>query len=147
LFGGEKLMNLIEILQTKFPTKSPYYHYIVRDDGNGVLYIDRWDESLGEFPTQQMLTQWEAEANQTALIRQASEYIRQLIENKPLERQYDSVTTICTYINSSNVLWQDEAQAFIDWRDSVLSYAYSNMYNNITLESFLENIPEMVWPN
>jgi len=140
-------MNIIEILQLKFPNASFVTDYTVRDDGDGVLYIDKWHPSLGDVPTPELLSQWEDELNQTAIIRQASEYVRTLIEDKPKERQYDSVTTICTYVNSSNLLWQAEAQAFIDWRDAVLAYAYSQMAGNISLETFINNIPEMVWPN
>lgn len=140
-------MNILEILQLKFPEASFVTDYTVRDDGDGVLYIDKWNQTLGELPTPELLSQWEQELIPIALIKQASDYIRQLIEDKPKERHYDSVTTICTYVNSSNALWQAEAQAFIDWRDSVLAYAYSQMAGNISLETFINNIPEMVWPN
>lgn len=83
------------------------------------------------------------------------EYSRALqthIDNVAREKNYENGFTCATYINSTNEVWKQEAQAFVAWRDACWEYAldiYEQVENSIipapTLESFLSDIPAFNW--
>lgn len=52
------MINLADIIQLKFPEVDLRFQVQVFDDGSGP-YIKKWDESLGPFPTDEVLAQWE----------------------------------------------------------------------------------------
>lgn len=67
-------------------------------------------------------------------------------------RNYDSGTTIATYVNSTNPAWAAEAQAFVAWRDAVWAYAYVELDKVTTgarpqpsVEELVAELPEIDW--
>lgn len=69
------------------------------------------------------------------------------------ERRYDSAVSIATYVGSTNPQWAAEASAFVAWRDEVWAYTYTELDKVLagereqpTIEAFLTELPEMVWP-
>jgi len=77
--------------------------------------------------------------------------IRNLIDNKASERQYDSGATLASYVNSTNEQWAAEALAFVAWRDQVWVYALAEL-NKVrsgereqpSVEDFLNELPEFI---
>ena len=68
-------------------------------------------------------------------------------------RNYDSGTSLASYVASTNTEWAAEAQAFVAWRDAVWGYAYAELDKVTggqreapTVEDFIAELPEMVWP-
>lgn|SRR5574343_347039 len=147
-------MNLVELIQLKYPNATNLIDYSVGDHGDGVLFISRWDLPDPQ-PDEDTINQWmqDAAINLQYLENNISEYLRRLIETKPSERGYDNVATLSSYVTSSNTKWKAEANAFIAWRDSVFNYAYNlldNVKNNKvpipTEEQFIAGIPVLTWP-
>ena len=146
-------MNLADILQALYPDADFINDIQLKNDGGGI-YISHWNEQkYGTKPTEQsLLDQAPSLALQHAQ-KQIEKELRILIESKPPEKGYDSVTTLTSYTTSGNTQWKAEADAFIAWRDSVFAYAYQTMSDvqngNTalpTIDEFLAAIPALVWP-
>lgn len=56
-------MDIGTILKYKFPGIDLIRQVIIQDDGDGP-YIKKWDNSLGPFPTTEILASWEQEYRQ-----------------------------------------------------------------------------------
>jgi|SRR5690606_30281586 len=70
------------------------------------------------------------------------------------EKDYDNGIACITYANSTNATWEQEALAFIAWRDAVWAYAYPELdeFENgqreeIPVNEFLLELPAIVWPS
>lgn len=69
-------------------------------------------------------------------------------------KNYDSGNSLAGYVASTNPTWAAEAQAFVAWRDAVWIYAYAEL-DKVTggqreapsVEDFIAELPEMVWPS
>lgn len=79
--------------------------------------------------------------------------IQRLIDAKAQSRRYDSGNSLATYVTSSNPDWAAEAQAFVIWRDAVWAYAYAELDKVLagereqpSVEAFLAELPQLVWP-
>jgi len=76
-----------------------------------------------------------------------------MMDAKAQERRYDSAVSISTYVNSTNLAWAAEAQAYVAWRDAVWTYAYAELDKVMageraqpSVEGFLAELPQMIWP-
>lgn len=76
-----------------------------------------------------------------------------MLDGKAKERRYDNAVSISTYINSTNPTWATEATAFVAWRDAVWAYVYAELLKveleerpQPTVQEFLDELPELVWP-
>lgn len=84
--------------------------------------------------------------------KQSGKLIQDFIDNKAQEKDYGNGIHCASYINSTNLQWKQEAQAFVAWRDEVWLYAYSELAliqagdkPVPTIEQFLEGLPELNW--
>lgn len=66
---------------------------------------------------------------------------------------YDSGTSLASYVASTNPAWAAEAAAFVAWRDSVWAYAYAELDKVLAgqreqpdVEAFIAELPEIEWP-
>ena len=85
-----------------------------------------------------------------------SEYsaaIQRLVDTAPSARLFRDGVTLASYVASTNPQWAAEAQAFVAWRDAVWAYAYTELEKVLTaqrpqptIEEFLAELPEIVWP-
>lgn len=80
--------------------------------------------------------------------------IQQLIDAKANERQYDSGSTLASYVNSTIETWAIEARAFVAWRDAVWLYALAELdkvqnteRNQPSVEDFLAELHALEWPD
>lgn len=85
-------------------------------------------------------------------IREYSRALQNYIDDVARGKNYENGFTCATYVNSTNEVWKQEAQAFVTWRDLCWEYAldiYEQVENGIipapTLESFLSDIPAFNW--
>ena len=74
------------------------------------------------------------------------------LDSKAQEKGYDNIFTACTYANSTNVTFQNEANTFVAWRDNVWAYCYQvmadvqNQIRNIPTEvELISELPQLVW--
>lgn len=79
--------------------------------------------------------------------------IQMHVDQIAVSRRYDSGNSLATYVNSTVAQWAAEATTFVAWRDAVWAYAYAEMDKVLdglrekpTIESFLDELPEIVWP-
>lgn len=79
--------------------------------------------------------------------------IQSHVDAQAVSRRYDSGNSLATYVNSTNPQWSAEAAVFVAWRDAVWAYAYAEMDKVLggervqpTVEAFLTELPEIVWP-
>lgn len=84
-------MNIAETLQLKFPSAKFGLNgdIVLQDDGDGVVYIAHWNESLGAKPDLAQLNQWAIEMApvqqaQTARQNRRNEYL-------PMGDQLDAI--------------------------------------------------------
>lgn len=68
-------------------------------------------------------------------------------------KRYENGNSLATYVNSTNVQWSAEAEAFVAWRDAVWVYAYAELDKVLgglreipTVDDFLAELPAMEWP-
>lgn len=69
------------------------------------------------------------------------------------QRDYSSAVSCASYANSTIIAWADEAAAFIEWRDAVWAYAFTELaaaQNGQrvapTITGFLAELPAIAWP-
>jgi len=149
-------MNLADILKIKYPTADFLSDINLAKVGEDTL-ITFWNtEKLGPQPTQQDIDQWNADTgiNLQYLQSQIEYLLRKIVESKPVEKGYDSIATLSSYITSSNAQWKAEAEAFIAWRDSLFAFAYSELNQVQTgqiqppsIDEFISSLPSLVWPS
>lgn len=79
--------------------------------------------------------------------------IQNMLDDAARAKLYDSGLSLSTYVNSTNPVWAAEAAAFVAWRDAVWAYAYTELAKVEaelrpipTVEEFLSELPEIVWP-
>jgi len=79
--------------------------------------------------------------------------IQAMIDRKAQEKQYDSGSTIASYVSSTVPEWATDALAFVAWRDSVWVYAFaqltafqSGQREQPSIEDFLAELPVLEWP-
>lgn len=100
-------------------------------------------------------TQQELDTNQlNNLIKQFELSIILHLNIKVQERNYDSIISACTYDNSTVEKFKLESLACIAWRDAIWSYCYqeldkikSNTRQIPSIQEFINELPELVWPN
>ncbi|MBK0020957.1 hypothetical protein IAE29_03095 [Ochrobactrum sp. S46] len=80
--------------------------------------------------------------------------IQAMIDAKAGERQYDSGSTLASYVNSTIEHWATEAQAFVAWRDALWIYALAELdkvqkseRDQPSVEDFLAELPVFEWPS
>ncbi|HAT1964749.1 TPA: hypothetical protein I8Z55_000360 [Legionella pneumophila] len=78
--------------------------------------------------------------------------IKQHLDKKAQEKNYESEYSIASYTDSTNQQWKLEAQSFVIWRDSVWLYAYSELAliqsgekPVPTIEEFIQSLPDLNW--
>lgn len=145
-------MNLIDAIRVKYPEELKNDSIRLQDDGDGV-YIKEWFTK--DVPTQEEINSWIDDTSVKLNYAQTriEDLLRELINSKPAEKDYDNILTLMSYTNSSNPQWKAEADVFIAWRDSVFEYCYGVLYQvqngqipMPTIEEFISNLPELVWP-
>lgn len=145
-------MNLSDAIKLKYPDEIKNESIILQDDGRGI-YIKEW--FTDSIPTQKDVDDWlnDPLIKLQHAQRQVEDYLRELIDSKPTEKGYDNILTLMSYTNSTNEQWKAEADSFIAWRDSVFEYCYGVLYKvqnaeipMPTIEEFITNLPELVWP-
>lgn len=79
--------------------------------------------------------------------------IQSHIDAQAISRRYDNGNSLAGYVNSTVPQWAAEAIAFVAWRDAVWLYAHEEMDKVLdgargqpTIEAFLAELPELVWP-
>ncbi|MBD9454018.1 hypothetical protein IB244_21135 [Rhizobium sp. RHZ02] len=79
--------------------------------------------------------------------------VQGVIDATAREKQFRDGVTLASYEASTVQPWASQAIAFIAWRDDVWQYAYSELSKvqdgereQPSIEAFLLEIPEMVWP-
>lgn len=80
--------------------------------------------------------------------------IQNVIDATAREKQFRDGVTLASYVASTVEPWASQAIAFVAWRDNVWQYAYSELSKvqagdreQPTIEAFLHELPEMVWPS
>ena len=79
--------------------------------------------------------------------------VQAVIDETARSRRYKHGDAFASYFNSTVGPWKEEASAFIAWRDNVWQYAYTELSKvqggareQPTVEDFLLELPEIVWP-
>lgn len=76
--------------------------------------------------------------------------VKEHLNLKARELHYDSELHCTSYANSTNIAWMNESRKFIQWRDSVWLYFYSEIaliqsgtIQMPTVDLFIEGLPLM----
>lgn len=80
--------------------------------------------------------------------------IQEHIDKTAIAKGYRDAISIATYVASTTVEWQQQAETFIAWRDAVWIYSYAELekFNNgereaVDINVFLNELPVINWPN
>lgn len=75
------------------------------------------------------------------------------VDATAIVRNYDSGTSLASYVASTNPAWAAEAAVFVAWRDAVWTYAYAELDKVLsaereqpTIEAFIGELPVIEWP-
>lgn len=81
-----------------------------------------------------------------------SEVVSRHLDAVARERQYDDARSIASYVASTVPEWAAEAQAFVEWRDQVWTYAIDELERMPasereapTIAEFIAELPEIEW--
>lgn len=112
----------------------------------GQTYVDMTPEEIAEREAEEA----------AASVPRLEDYTRAIqahLDATVREKAYRHGDACASYANSTNPQWAAEAQAFIAWRDSVWSYAYSELdrvqrglRTQPSIDEFLAELPMMQWP-
>lgn len=93
------------------------------------------------------------EASRAGLIDQFRIAIQQHVDQTAKGRRYDNGVSLASYVASGNPEWAAEAQAFVQWRDAVWTYAYAELDKVLaaereqpSVEEFIGELPVIEWP-
>lgn len=79
--------------------------------------------------------------------------IQAMVDDTARSQLFNDGVTMASYVSSTVEPWAVQAQAFVAWRDNVWQYAYSELSKvqagereQPTIDAFLLELPEIVWP-
>lgn len=146
-------MNIAEILYYKYFNEINQGKIKLQDDGQGP-YIKEWNVPNVPSPDSTTLQQWELEATLLKFKSDAQNLIESHIEQTAKQRGYDNGFTCATYVSSTIPTWKAEAETFIQWRDTIWSWAFnylaqieSGQIAIPSLEDIQANISQITWPS
>ena len=150
-------MNVVEICQYKYPGQVEAENISFRQPEEEIL-IAMWKVPNEPQPTEKELLEYGVlheraiEINTTTI--NVTPLAENVIDNTARSKGYGDGVSCSSYATSTNVIWKNEAIAFIAWRDSVWDYLYallariSDGRNPIpSVLEIIDGIPPMVWPN
>lgn len=87
-------------------------------------------------------------------INHGTPLIEPFMDSVAAQRQYTSTITCASYANSTVPEWKAQAEAFVAWRDQILSYTMTQVQlmqgeqrSVPTFEEFITELPVIVWPS
>ena len=94
-----------------------------------------------------------AEEMQAELRKQLTAIVQGYLDEKVLERGYDSILSACSYAASGNRQFAAEGEVCVVWRDSVWAVCYGVLAQVLSGErqiptpaELLAELPQLVWP-
>lgn len=79
--------------------------------------------------------------------------VQSMVDETARSKLFNDGVTMASYAASTVGPWAAQAQAFIAWRDNVWQYAYSELSKvqagereQPSIEDFLLELPEIIWP-
>lgn len=109
-----------------------------------------WTVKAEDFTTAEQ----KAEQQRAALQGQFSSTIQSHLDATASQRRYDSIHTAISYRDDPNPKFAAEAAALFAWRSAVWTYATDELDKVVTgeraiptVEEFLAELPELVWPS
>lgn len=89
----------------------------------------------------------------TQIIQTLGQAVKVHLDTVVQIRDYDSITSACTYATSARPDYQADGQACVNWRDAVWPYVYQ-VQDDVqagnraipTAEELIAELPELVWP-
>lgn len=148
-------MNIIDLCKIIYPGEIEKGNITFRKPETQIL-IDRWDVFEVEKPTEAELEaripEYQQQININQLTQIAHDILNNIIEKTAVERGYLNALDCISYYSSSIVEKSNDAQAFINWRDSVwgvFSKVLTDFENgNIerpTRQEFIAMLPVINW--
>lgn len=149
-------MTLIDILEHKYQGAVTQENcYVGRDqDGWKITY---WAVPNEEQPSIAELEiygqQNERAINLQALKRDIPLLIENYVFNVARSKDYGDAVSLASYVNSTNLQWKAEAEAFVLWRDQVWESLY-DLYSILSegadpvpsIEAVMQSLPVITWP-
>jgi hypothetical protein len=113
---------------------------------NTVAIGDSYIEGVFAKPSQ-------TQDSQATVILKLTNAIQNHLDAKARERRYDGILSLCTYANSTDLIFKLEGQAGVAWRDACWQKSYdimvdvqANLRNTPTPCEIITEFPEIVWP-
>lgn len=133
--GLEEIKGYYKLFQKDYPKHSPYDSVVVDK-------IRKYD---GKYYQYYKVIPEDIDSKKERL----KNYVRRYLNESAKEKDYDSIETACSYINSTNPTFALEAQKAIKFRDDVWIKVYE-LLNSETLSEmddaeFMSELPTMDW--
>lgn len=91
------------------------------------------------------LTEQESIAAATqSTISRLTDAVQNHMDKTAQQRGYDNLLSACTYATSSNLPFQAEGQACVEWRDAVWAYCYQVMGNVMSGNVAIPNESDLI---
>lgn len=149
-------INIVQICQYKYPGQVEKMNITFRQPEQEIL-IATWNVPNEPQPTEQELIDYGI-ANQRAIeidstSRDAAPSVQNVIDATAKAKSYADGVSCASYATSTNAQWKAEAQAFIDWRDSVWNDLYQllatlqgNQDPIPSVQEIINSLPAIQWP-
>jgi hypothetical protein len=153
-----KIMNIVDLCQIKYPGMVESWHIMFgQDSQDSPIVIKYWAVPDIAQPTEAELEaeipQYQRQFDVETFKKDIDFKVAVLLNNTAQSHGYSDSQSIASYVSSSNVQWQAEAQAFIAWRDQVWEHVYIE-YMAIDAggsipneDEFIASLPQIVWPS
>jgi hypothetical protein len=152
-----KIMNIVDLCQIKYPGMVESWHIMFgQDSQDSPIVIKYWAVPDIAQPTEAELEaeipQYQRQFDVETFKKDIDFKAGVLLNSTAQSRGYSDSQSIASYVSSSNVQWQAEAQAFIAWRDQVWEHVYIEYMaidagGSIPNENeFIASLPQIVWP-
>lgn len=150
-------MTIVDVVNIIYPGQLELGNVTFGQGDNGIV-INSWAVPNQPEPTveslESQIPSLQAQFDLWYFVNIGQPQLMPFLDSVAQERQYDSAISCASYVSSSIPAWKAQADAFVNWRDSVFTYTIaqvqlmqSGQRSVPTFEEFKTELPEMVWPS
>ncbi len=149
-------MTIVDVCNYVYPGQQAKDNIQFGQDGNNPIFITYWDVPNVPEPSieqlEALIPTYQNQFNFDYFVKEQSAMLPSYLDKVAQEKQYDSVLSCASYVDSTVQQWKEEATVFIAWRDAVFTYIIQQeqrmqdgQRSVPTFEEFKQELPLISW--